>query len=175
MHEETLHSKTVFAGKLIHVDVLDVELACGKRTVREIIQHPGAAVILAQLPDEQFVWVRQYRKAVEEELLEVVAGTLDPDEAPDTCARRELKEETGYDARSLEKLGVIYPAPGYSKEVMHVYFAALLPERGSPRPDDDERLDVVFLTESEIEVMINKGDIRDAKSLAAWTLYRRKR
>lgn len=64
MHERTIHSETAFQGKLVQVDVLDVELDCGRRAVREIIKHPGAAVILAQLPDQRFVFVRQYRKAI---------------------------------------------------------------------------------------------------------------
>ncbi len=175
MHERTVHSEKAFQGKLVRVDVLDVELACGKRTVREIVKHPGATVVLAQLPDERFVLVRQYRKAVEQELLEVVAGTLDPGEDPADCARRELEEETGYRAASLDKLGVMYPAPGYSEEALHVYFAALDPERGAMRPDDDERLEVEVMTADALEAMMDAGDIRDAKTLAAWTLYRRKR
>ena len=174
MHERTIHSETAFQGKLVQVDVLDVELDCGRRAVREIIKHPGAAVILAQLPDERFVFVRQYRKAVELALLEAVAGTLEPGEDPDVCAHRELEEETGYRATSLEKLGVMYPAPGYSEETLHVYFAALSPDRGAMRPDDDERLEVELLTAAALEAMIDAGDMRDAKTLAAWMLYRRR-
>ncbi len=174
MHERTVHSETAFQGKLVRVDVLDVELECGRRAVREIIKHPGATVVLAQLPDERFVLVRQYRKAVELELLEAVAGTLDPGEDPDTCAHRELEEETGYRAASMEKLGVMYPAPGYSEEVLHVYFAKLSPERGAMRPDDDERLEVELLTADALEAMMDAGDMRDAKTLAAWALYRRR-
>ncbi|MBT3193980.1 MAG: NUDIX hydrolase [Verrucomicrobia bacterium] len=172
MHERTLHSEKAFQGKLLRVNVLDVELECGKRAIREIVKHPGAAVILAQRPDSQFVFVRQYRKAVEMELLEVVAGTIDPGETPDACAHRELTEETGYTATSLKKLGEIYPAPGYSEEVLHVYFAELSPDRGAMRPDDDERLEVELLSSKTLEAMIKNGDIRDAKTLAAWTLYR---
>jgi len=130
--------------------------------------------VLAQLPDERFVLVRQYRKAVELELLEAVAGTLDPGEDPDTCVHRELEEETGYRAASMEKLGVIYPAPGYSEEILHVYFAKLAPERGAMRPDDDERLEVELLTAEALEAMMDAGDMRDAKTLAAWALYRRR-
>jgi ADP-ribose pyrophosphatase len=173
MHEKTIHAETAFEGKLVRLDVLDVELECGKRAVREIVKHPGATAILAQLPDERFVLVKQYRKAVESELLEVVAGILDPGEDPETCARRELKEETGYDAASLQSLGVIYPAPGYSEEVLHMFFAELAPERGPMRPDDDERLEVVWMSAETLESMIAAGEIRDGKTLAAWALYRR--
>ncbi len=174
MHEKTIHLETAFRGKLVQVDVLDVELDCGKRAIREIIKHPGAAVILAQLPDERFVLVRQYRKAIETALLEAVAGTLDPGESPETCARRELTEETGYTAESLHDLGVIYPAPGYSEERLYVYYAKLSPERGPMRPDDDERLEVECFSTDELESMMERGEICDAKTLAAWTLYRRR-
>jgi len=162
-----------FQGRLVCVEVLDVELDGGKRAVREIVKHPGATVILAQLPDQRFVLVRQYRKAIEQALLEVVAGTLDPGEDPESCARRELTEETGYTAKSLRKLGVMYPAPGYSEEVLHVFFAALLPKRGTMRPDDDERLEVEYFTAEALETRIAAGEIRDAKTLGAWALYRR--
>ena len=175
MHERTLHSETAFQGKLVRVDVLEVEMDGGKRAIREIIKHPGAAVILAQHPDGRFVLVRQYRKAVEANLLEVVAGTLDPGESPEACAYRELTEETGYTATSLEALGVIYPAPGYSEERLYVYYATLSPERGAICPDDDERIEVEWLTAEALETLIEQGEICDAKTLAAWTLYRRKR
>ncbi len=175
MHERTVHSETAFEGRLVRVEVLDVELDGGRRTVREIIKHPGAVVILAQLPDKRFVLVRQYRKAVETALLEVVAGTLEPGEDPEACARRELEEETGYHAAAIQKLGVIYPSPGYSDEAMHVYFAALAPEQGALRTDDDERLEVELLTADELDAMAAQGEMRDAKTLATWALYGRRK
>ncbi len=172
MNERTLNRRRVFEGRLLKVDVVDVELDSGKRSVREVVCHPGAAVILARHPDGRFVFVRQYRKAAEQVLLEVVAGTLSPGEDPDACAARELREETGYAAAEMRKLGVAYPCPGYSEELLHFYYARLEPQAGACAPDEDEHLETVLLTAAEIERLIAAGALRDAKSLAAWTLYR---
>jgi len=174
VREDTLQTDRVFEGRLFDLDVLEVELETGQRARREIVRHPGAAVVLAQHDDGRFVFVRQFRKPIEDKLLEVVAGTLAAGEAPDACARRELIEETGYAARELTALGMLYPAPGYTDECLHVYFARLEPEQQERRLDDDERIEVVRVTEPEIEAMIVAGDIRDAKTLAAWLLYKAK-
>lgn len=156
------------------MDVVDVELADGKRSVREIVRHPGAAVVLGQLPDGRYAFVRQFRKAVEKVLLEVVAGTLEPGEAPEECARRELCEEVGHAAVRLTRLGTVYPAPGYTEEALHVFFAELDPEKVLAEADEDERIDVVYLTHDAVESAIAGGAIEDAKTLAAWLLYLRR-
>ncbi len=174
MREITRQMKTVFQGRLLRVDAVEVELENGRRAGREIVRHPGAAVILAQLPDDRFVLVRQYRKAVEQELLEVVAGTLHPGENPDDCARRELKEETGFDAVMWIKLGEVYPAPGYTDERLHIYYARLDGRAGALNQDEDEKLEPVFLTALQLDGLISRGEIHDAKTLAAWMLYHRR-
>ncbi|MBA4388206.1 MAG: ADP-ribose pyrophosphatase [Verrucomicrobia bacterium] len=172
MKEATISRKSAFKGKLLKLDVLEVELENGLRARREIVRHPGAAVILPQLPDGRFVLVRQFRKAVETETLEVVAGTLGKGENPDRCAVRELREETGYGVAKLIKLVVAFPAPGYTDERMHMYFAKLKPAKGTRCPDDDEKLDVVYRTELEIDRLVSRGRIGDAKTLASWALYK---
>jgi ADP-ribose pyrophosphatase len=169
--EKTLTRERVFEGKLLKIDLLDVELDNGRKSKREIICHPGAAVIWAKLPDERFVLVRQYRKAVEEYCIEAIAGTLDPNESFDTCAERELTEETGYTATSMIKLGVIAPAPGYTEELFHIYYAELDPVQGAMNLDDDENIDVLYYTAEQIENMIQTGEICDAKTIVAWHLY----
>jgi ADP-ribose pyrophosphatase len=172
MIEKTLTTKTVFQGRLLKVQVLEVKLDGGVRSRREIVRHPGAIAVVAQLPDKRFVFVRQYRKAVECSLLEIVAGCLEPRENPDKCARREIKEETGYDVGSLKKLCVVALAPGYSSERLHVYFARLKASRGIATPDEDERIQVVCLTASAFEKMVRNGRIGDSKTLAGWLLYK---
>jgi ADP-ribose pyrophosphatase len=174
MHEKTLSVRRGFSGKLLNLDVVDVELAHGQRSVREIVRHPGGVVILPRLPDGRFVLVRQFRKAVEEVLLEAVAGTLHAGEDPDLCARRELEEETGYKASTLVRLGVIAPAPGYTEERLYLYFATLCPEAGPLSPDEDEKIEVVPLAPSQIEALMLSGEIWDAKTLAAWYLMKAK-
>lgn len=171
MHEKTLATRRAFDGRLLKVDVLDVELESGVKSVREIIRHPGATVVLARLPDGRFIFVRQFRKPLEREMLEVVAGTLDPGESPEQCAARELEEETGYRPAELVKLGVIVPAPGYTDEKLHCYYAPVKPERGEAVGDHDEAIEQVYLTEREIGELMASGGIEDAKTIAAWHLY----
>ena len=170
MNEKTIRSKTVFRGRLIRLDLLTVEID-GVRATREIVRHPGATAVLAQLPDGRFVLVEQYRKPVEQELLEIVAGVLKRGERPDRCARRELKEETGYTASELIKLAVLLPSPGYVTEVIHLFYARLRPTQGRRNLDDDERVRVRYFTARQIESLMKCGRIRDGKTLSAWALY----
>ncbi|MFC1499332.1 NUDIX hydrolase, partial [Verrucomicrobiota bacterium] len=175
MNEKTISSKTIFDGRLLKLELLDVELENGIRSSREIVRHKGAVAILAQLPDERFVFVRQFRKAIEKDLLEIVAGTLESGENPVDCAKREMKEETGFTCDELKKLGVVYLTPGYSSEQTHLFYAGLLPEAKKATPEDDENLDVVYVTAEQLEEMISGGKIEDAKTLAAWMLYQKTR
>lgn len=162
-----------FDGRLLKVEVLDVELASGLMSVREVVRHPGAVVVLAECPDGRFVLVRQYRKAIESELIEVVAGTRDPGETPDECARRELKEETGYSVDALTPLGTIVSAPGYTDERLYVYHA-LVGERAESAPDEDEQIECVYMNRDEVEAVIAGEGVLDAKTLAAWMLWQRR-
>ena len=157
---------------VLRVESVEVELDSGVRSVREIVRHPGAAVVLAQLDDGRFVFVRQYRKAIEQATLEVVAGTLHPGEDPAACAHRELREESGYTARELIKLGVVLPAPGYTTERLHTYFARLDGKQGDLQTDHDEQVQVVYLTAADVERKLAAGEIEDAKTLSAWLLYK---
>jgi ADP-ribose pyrophosphatase YjhB (NUDIX family) len=115
---------TAFQGQHLRVDVLDVELADGKRARREVVGHPGAVVALCRKPDGRWIFVRQFRAAIGVELFEAVAGTLDPDETPEACVRREIEEETGFKALKIISLGMAYPAPGVQRGK-----ALLLPRR----------------------------------------------
>lgn len=171
MTETTLSADWGFRGKLLNVEVLQVALASGRRSVREVVRHPGAAVILARRADGCFLFVRQFRKALEREMLEVVAGTLSPGELPEACARREVREETGYRALTLLALGVVTPAPGYTDERLHVFFAEVEPDPERLAPDEDEVLLVEPLTAAQIGDLIARGAIEDAKTLAAWLLF----
>lgn len=173
--EKTLAARTVFDGKLLRLEVLDVEVDPGLHSVREVVRHPGAVVVLPQLPDGRFVFVRQFRKPIEDYLFEAVAGTLDPGEEPVACAGRELEEETGYAAEELHSLGYMFPAAGYTDECLHAFFAQLSGERVDRQPDDDERIEVVTASASEVESLIASGEIADAKTLAIWTLLWKRR
>lgn len=175
MKEKTITSKRKFNGRLIKVDLLKVELENGRHARREIVRHPGAVAVLCRRPDGRFVFVRQFRKAIESELLEIVAGTREPDEGPVVCARREVKEETGYKVSALERLGWIYTAPGFCDEKIDVYFAELGPAAGRQRPDADEQIARACFSSKQVKAMLASGEIRDAKTLAAWTMFRTRR
>lgn len=171
MYERTISSKTVHKGRLLTLDVLEVELENGVRASREVVRHGGAVGVLARAPDSSFVLVQQFRKPLEMELLEIVAGGIEKGELPEACAARETREETGYETAKLVKLGVIALAPGYSSEMLHLFYADLA-AAGNCSPDHDECLKSVRLTEDEIDRMILGNEIKDAKTVAAWCLWK---
>ena len=164
--EKTIRSKTIFEGKLIHVQVDEVTLPDGGTSTREIVKHPGAVATLAITDEEKLILVRQFRKPLEKTTLELPAGKLDPGEAPEVCARRELEEETGYQAGKVEHLVSFYTSPGFADEVLHLYEARQL-KVGEARPDPDEFVETVELTLDEAYAEIAKGQICDAKTVAA--------
>lgn len=168
MNETVLSSKTVFQGRVLKIEVREIELPGGRRSTREVVCHPGAVVVLAERPDGRFVLVRQYRCAVAEEMLEAVAGTLEAGERPETAARRELEEETGYVAETIRPLGLIVPCPGYSSERLYLFHARVGMTPGAQEPDFDEQVAPELLTAEEIEAAIAGGTITDAKSIAIW-------
>ncbi len=170
--EKTLRRRIVFSGRILTLELLQVELASGVRSRREIIRHPGAVVVLARLPDGRFVLVRQFRKALERVLVEAVAGTLEPGERPASAARRELLEETGYRATRLVRLGRLAAAPGYCDEELYAYYADLDQMPQTPATDADEATQVVRLSPAAFEHAIRSGRICDAKTLAVSLLWR---
>ena len=123
--EKTLNTERKYTGKIISVDLLDIELPDGRKAKREVIRHGNAVAILARRPDGKFVFVKQYRKAAEEALIEVIAGGLEAGEDPIEGAKRETAEETGYDVTSIKVLTTIICTPGYCEERIHIYFAEL--------------------------------------------------
>jgi len=172
-HERTVTSRCAYRGRILRVDELDVELENGRTAHREIVRHAAAVAVLARRPDGRFVLVRQFRKAAERVLLEVVAGGLEPGETPEACARRELREETGYGTVRIAPLGSIFLSPGYCDEVLHLFFAEVEATPAAPEPDDDERLEPVLLEEAELQAAAAPGgSIEDSKTLAVWARYR---
>jgi len=171
MKEKTIHSKTAFTGRLLRLEVQDVELEDGTRSVREIVRHPGAAAVLALLDEDRFLLVKQFRKAVEAYSTEIIAGTLDPGEDAETCARREVEEETGHRILEMERLGEIIPSPGYLDERITVFRATVGPVNSSLSMDEDEHVEPTVVTRSEFVEMVKSGEITDAKTLAAWGLH----
>jgi len=171
MKEKTIHSKTAFTGKLLRLEVQEVELEDGTRSVREIVRHSGAAAVLAMLDEDRFLLVKQFRKAIEAYSTEIIAGTLDPGEDPETCARREVEEETGHRVARMERLGEVIPSPGYLDERITVFRAVVFPADTELSTDEDERVDPTEVTRAELIEMLKTGEITDAKTLAAWGLH----
>lgn len=168
---ELLKSETYYRGRAFNVRRDKVRTPDGVERDMDIVQHVGAVTLLP-LDEEGRIWfVRQYRHAAGQELLELPAGTLEPAEAPEVCAGRELREEIGMAAGELRKLGEFFLAPGYSTEYMHVYLATKLTP--SPLPGDaDEFLSVVAYPVEQVFNLVKSGQLQDAKSLAALLLAR---
>ncbi len=138
--------------------------------IRDVVVHPGAVVILPLMADDRIVMIRQYRHAVEEELLELPAGTIEPDEPPIETARRELIEETGYQASSMTPLAQFFTSPGILTERMHAYVARELAWVG-PNPDKDERIVVEPITTDEARRLLISGELCDGKTMAVLGTY----
>ena len=151
----------------------EVELPNGKTAMREVCEHVGGVGILPIDRNGNIILVRQFRYPYDAEILEIPAGKLDHGETETAadCGARELKEETGCTAGRIVPLGCVYPSPGFLTEVVHL-FAALDLTDGEMQPDEDEFVEVVRLPIAEVEAMVSRDEIRDAKTLAA--LYRAK-
>ncbi|PUA34124.1 MAG: hypothetical protein B9J98_01715 [Candidatus Terraquivivens tikiterensis] len=171
-HEKVVESKFVYKGRLFNVRVDKVLTSWGKSTVREIVEHPGAVVIIPLLDKETIVLVRQYRHAVGKVLLELPAGTIEAGEDPEMCAYRELEEETGFVAGRMEKVTTLYLAPGYSTEIVHLYVASDLKTVGQ-KLEPDEKIKVVILKIDDAIDMIVGGEIEDAKTVAGILLLKK--
>ncbi|HEX5604839.1 MAG TPA: NUDIX hydrolase [Pyrinomonadaceae bacterium] len=158
-----LSSQKVFDGRVFKVTVDTV--AEGELTYqRDVVHHPGSAVIVPVHDDGTVVLVRQYRHPAVRYLLEVPAGTLSDGERPEAGAARELEEELGLVAEQLDKLVEFFVSPGFLEEKMWVYLATGLTE-GKPNPDEDEVLDIVRLPIGDALEMITSGEIQDAKTI----------
>jgi 8-oxo-dGTP pyrophosphatase MutT (NUDIX family) len=144
----------------------EVELPSGRRCTHDVLQHPGASAAVLFTSATRIVLLRQYRHAAGVWLWEIPAGKLDPGEGPDECIGRELEEETGYRARTIVKLGVMLPAPAYTDERIWLYEASDC-EVGVMALGDDEEIEVHEFEFDEALAMIARGDIIDAKTIAA--------
>ncbi len=160
---EFLDSKEVFSGRVFDVTV-DTVREGDKTYVREVVHHPGSAVILPLFADGTIALVRQYRHPAVKYLLELPAGTLEDQERPEEGAARELEEELGLVAGRMEKLCEFFVSPGFCEEKMWLYLATELTET-SQRLEDDELIEVVCLPISRALQMITEGEIEDAKTI----------
>ena len=168
--EKTLSSRLIYDGQIVKLRVDTVRMPGGRETQREIVEHSDCVAIVAIDNDNNVLLVKQFRKAVEKELLEIPAGGVDPSEDPVTAVRREMQEETGYLPRKVERLGGFYSTPGYCTEYLHLYLATdLTPSQLFA--EDTESIKLVRVPISQIPGLITSGSICDAKSVAGLLIY----
>ncbi len=165
--EKQISREEIFKGVALHVVKDEILLPNGKKSVREISLHNGAAAIIPILPDGRVLMERQFRYAHGRVMLEIPAGKLDtPDEPPLEAAKRELREETGAIAEKYTYLGAIAPSPALIDEVIHVYLAEGL-SFGENHLDEGEFLDVEYYHLDQLYKMVMNGEITDAKTQIA--------
>ncbi|HLR72773.1 MAG TPA: NUDIX hydrolase [Pseudogracilibacillus sp.] len=174
--EKTLQTKEIFSGNIISVQVDNVLLPDGNESTREIVKHPGAVAIIAITDDDKIIFVEQYRKPLERSLIEIPAGKLEPNEQPEITALRELEEETGYTTKKLDYITSFYTSPGFADEIMHIYYTNSITRLENPAElDDDEFVEVHYLTFDEAEQLIFEQKIYDAKTVYALMYLKNKR
>ncbi|MGC8935942.1 MAG: NUDIX domain-containing protein [Candidatus Methanomethylicaceae archaeon] len=161
--EKVLRSELAFSGRLIKVRVDEVVLPGGRLAKREIVVHRGAVAIVG-LEGDRILMEWQYRHAAGKSMWEIPAGTVEEGEDPLECARRELLEETGYTAETMEEMIHFYVAVGYSTEVIRVFLATGL-KKTRATPEEDENIKVEMVPFSEVLRMIRDNEIEDAKTI----------
>lgn len=163
--EKTISSRTLYKGRILNLKVDEVTLPNGGTSVREVIAHGGAAAVAAFDEEGKLLLVRQYRYPVGAVLTELPAGKLEPGEAPETGAARELEEETGYRCGRLLPLGRYLPAAAYDTEVIHLYLAQEVTV-SHQKLDEDEFLSLVRMPFEEAVQKVLDGEIEDGKTIA---------
>lgn len=166
---EFISSEILLTGRAFKIRRDTLKTPDGRETKLEIIEHGGSVVLVPVDEEGNVHFVRQYRHATGGELLELPAGTRDEDEPFEECAAREIREETGMEAGKLQRVGGFYLAPGYSSEFMTVFLATAL-KHNPLDADDDEFLQVEKIPVEDANARFERGEIPDAKSLAAWLL-----
>ena len=167
--EKKVSSKTIYEG-VVGFKVDTVRLINGALSKREYLQHPGASAILA-VENGKVLLVEQYRYPVKKTMLEIPAGKLKPRQTPLSCAKAELKEETGYSAKSIKKFLTFNTSAAFADEDLHIFLASGLKE-GERHLDDDEFVNVKWLSLDKVFKLIKAGKITDSKTLIALLYYK---
>jgi ADP-ribose pyrophosphatase len=165
-----LNSTSIYEGRVFGIRRDEVIEPSGVRAIREVITHPGSVVVLPVLPDGRILMIQQYRHATRQYLWELVAGRIDSGETPKVAGARELIEETGYRAKRLRVFMEFFPTPGFLEEKMFLLLAEGL-TAGEAEPEEDEKIFSRAYNRKELEEMIRRGKLRDAKSIAGILYY----
>ena len=174
LEETRIDGSQVFDGALLNVHRDSVRLPNGGEAIREYIVHPGAVLIVPVLPDGRLIVERQFRYPLHRVVVEFPAGKLDAGESALATAQRELTEETGYAAARWTRLGLVHPTVSYSTEAIEFFIAEDLTHVGQ-RLDDGEFLDVAEMSVAELLASLDRGELTDAKTVAALFMYLRNR
>ncbi len=167
-YEKTISSEKIFSGKVIQLQVDQVEVPNGTTHPREIVKHPGAVGVIAITDKQKLILVDQFRKPLERGLLEIPAGKLEPGELPIVTAARELEEETSLAAEDLEPLYSFYTSPGFADEIIHLFVATGISSvENAAVCDEDEFVDVIEVSLEEALQLVAVGKIKDAKTIIA--------
>lgn len=164
MNQRVIKSEAIFDGKLIKVRLDEVEDNSGNKARREVVLHPGGAAIVA-VQGNRVILVKQYRYPIDEYIYELPAGKLDDDEDPAMCAMRELEEETGFRTNKAIKLCEMVSTPGFCNERLHIYFTDELSKGDINHGEGEVGMQVELFTYEEVEEMIRKNVIFDAKTI----------
>ena len=166
LFEKTINSTSVFDGRILHITLDDVELEDGKKSKREVVKHPGGVTVAALDNDNNLLFVRQFRYPYKEVVLELPAGKLEKGSTPLENGKRELLEETGAQGYSYTSLGQLYPSPGYTNEIIHLYVCRIKSE-GESKPDEGEFLNVKKIPLDKAVEMVLNNQLPDAKTQVA--------
>lgn len=172
--EKTLSTRIAFEGRAVKLRIDTVKTADGRESTREIVEHSDCIAVIPVDENDNVLLVKQYRKAIEKELLEIPAGGIDGGEDPEETVRREMQEETGYLPGKVEKLGGFYSTPGYCTEYLYLYLATeLMPSQ--LHAEDTAGISLVRVPIKEIPALLTSGKIEDAKSIAGLHMYLERR
>ena len=163
--EKTQKVDYIYKGKILNLRKDEIVLPNGEKAFREIVEHNGGCAVLCEL-DGKVVLVKQFRYPYKEVIWEIPAGKRNLGEDPETTARRELEEECGLKAGKMEKIFEVYPSPGYTEEIIHIYRASEV-EKASVHLDEDEFLSSAWFDKETLKEMIKYKKIKDAKTLIA--------
>lgn len=166
MNYKVTKKEKIFGGLVFDVQVDQIEYDSGNESVREVVIHYGGAVVLPVTNEGKIILVKQFRYPFQKFLLEAPAGKLEKGEDPFACAKRELAEETGFSSNNIFKLGQIYTTPGFCDEVLHLYLAKDLMPGNHNREEGEYGMETYEYSLSEVDKMIELGEIVDAKTIA---------